>query len=489
MPKMVASLAQVGDEIRTRQTKKNTVTMKLLSALIALTLLPSGQVLDQNLSKPNIILIVSDDQGYHDLGSYGNADIISPNLDKLAAEGLRFTDFYVTSSICTPSRSGLLTGRYPQRNGTYELFRNDRVDDDYLYTEAEYSISPERILGMDLREVLVSEVLQEAGYTNGIFGKWDLGQLKRYLPLQRGFDRFYGFVNTGIDYFTHQRYGLGSMFSDNAPTTADKGTYSTDLFTREALKFLDKNKERPFFLYLPYNAPHSASSLDPAIRSTVQAPEETLKLYPAGQTKKEQQTRDYSAAVTRMDQSIGEILQRLAQYGLEENTLVVFLSDNGGGVGSSNAPLRGRKGQFWEGGIRVPCIIKWPGKIKANAVNRDFVTSLELFPTLLAAAGVAPPDTLPLDGYNLLPRLLGGAKTVREEMYWELRGDQAARVGNWKWISSTKGSGLFDLEKDIAEQHDLTAERPEVARMMREKFAAWQAAMEKAEPRGPFRDF
>ncbi|MFB9292567.1 sulfatase-like hydrolase/transferase [Persicitalea jodogahamensis] len=448
-----------------------------------------GQIGNKHNAPPNIILIVSDDQGYHDLGSYGNGAIITPHLDRLAAEGVRFTDFYVTSSICTPSRSGLLTGRYPQRNGTYELFRNDRVDEGYQYNEAEYSTTPERILGTDLREVFISEILKKAGYTNGIFGKWDLGQLRRFLPLQQGFDRFYGFVNTGIDYFTHQRYGIGSMYSDNEPTTADKGTYSTDLFTRKALRFLDENREKPFFLYLPYNAPHSASSLDPTIRSTVQAPEETRHLYPMGKTKKENQTRDYRAAVTRMDESIGDILKRVAQHGLEDNTLVVFLSDNGGGVGSDNSPLRGRKGQFWEGGIRVPCIIKWPGQIEAGAVNRDFVTSLELFPTLLAAAGVAHPNDVTLDGFNLLPRLMGGTEKVREEMFWELREDQAARVGTWKWVASPKGSGLFNLEKDIGEQYDLTAEQPEVARKMREKFAAWQSAMQRAEPRGPFRDY
>ncbi len=212
--------------------------------------------------QPNILLIVSDDQGYMDLGSMGSPDILTPRLDKLAAEGARLTSYYSAFPVCTPSRGSLLTGRYPQRNGIYDNFRNDRVDDGYRYPSHEYEISPERILGMDTREVLLSEVLSEAGYATGVFGKWDLGSLRRFLPTQRGFDDFYGFVNTGIDYWTHERYGVPSMYRRNTPTEVDKGTYTTDLFERETLRFIDEHRGDPFFVYLSYNAPHGASSLD-----------------------------------------------------------------------------------------------------------------------------------------------------------------------------------------------------------------------------------
>src|SRR5690606_29750109 len=276
--------------------------------------------------RPNIVLIISDDQGFEDLRCYGSPTIQTPHLDQLAAEGVRLTSFYVTSSACTPSRSGLLTGRYPQRNGTFELFRNNMVNYGHEYTDYEYSVSPERILGTDLREVFMSEVLKKVGYRNGYFGKWDLGQLKRFLPLQQGFDDFYGFANTGIDYFTHERYGIPSMLDGNEPTTKDKGIYTTTLFEREALEFLRNTSDQPFFLYLAYNAPHNPSNLDPEIRPNPQATEEFLAMYPEGETREEKRRHGYSAAVTQMDHSIGNILTEIEKMGEEENTLVIFLS-------------------------------------------------------------------------------------------------------------------------------------------------------------------
>ncbi len=444
---------------------------------------------DKTENPPNIILIVSDDQGYNDLGVYGARDIRTPNLDKLAEEGARFTSFYVAASFSTPSRCGMLTGRYPQRNGTYELFRNDRVDDGYSYSPYEYSISPERILGTDLREVLFPELLHKAGYTNGIFGKWDMGQLRRYLPLQRGFDQFYGFVNTGIDYYTHERYNVPSMYRDNEPTTEDKGVYSTYLFEREALRFVRKNSGHPFFLYLPFNAPHSSSSLDPEIRGTVQAPPEYLAMYPEVSTVRERRRRGYMAAVTCMDNAIGNILSLVDSLGLQKNTIVIFFSDNGGGTGSDNSPLSGGKATMWEGGLRVPCIMKWPGRIKDKQVINNFISSLEIFPTLLSVAGLEKPDSLFLDGFNILPLLTGDKNLERKEMYWDLREDFAVRVGDLKWIKSKRVNGLFDLSDDIGEKNDLTKTEINDLKMIKDKFQKWQTEMHESEPRGPFRDY
>ena len=438
---------------------------------------------------PNIILIVSDDQGYNDLGVCGAGDILTPNLDKLARDGIRFTNFYVTCSASTPSRCSMLTGRYPQRNGTYELFRNDRVDDGYHYSSYEYSTSPERILGTDLQETLFPELLRKAGYINGIFGKWDMGQLKRFLPLQRGFDQFYGFVNTGIDYYTHERYYVPSMYRNNEPTTEDKGIYSTYLFEREALRFIRENRGNPFFLYLPFNAPHGSSSLDPEIRGSIQAPPEYLDLYPEATTQRENRRRGYMAAVSCMDNAVGNVLDLVDSLGLEENTIVIFFSDNGGGTGSDNYPLSGGKATMWEGGLRVPCIIRWPDRLKKGQVLNNFVSSLEIFPTLLAATGIEKPASLTLDGFNILPLLEGEKDLERKEMFWEFRADYAARVGDLKWIKSEKVNGLFDLSDDAGEKNDLSEKEKNDLIMMEGRFRQWQAEMNNAESRGPFKDF
>jgi arylsulfatase A-like enzyme len=442
---------------------------------------------------PNILLIVSDDQGYHDLGCYGSDVVKTPHLDRLAAGGVRLTDFYVTWPACTPSRGSLLTGRYPQRNGTYDMFRNDKVDYDYHYPPGEYAVSWEMIGGMDTREVLIPRVLGPAGYVSGVFGKWDLGQLHRFLPLQRGFNEFYGFTNTGIDYWAHERYGVPSMRRDNTRTDADRGTYATELFAREALRFIREHKDRPFFCYVPFNAPHGASNLERP-RPGAQAPVEYTRKHYGAYDPKEPHTREakrkrYMAAVTYMDEKIGRMLDLLDAQGLADTTLVIFFSDNGGSSAADNTPLRGGKSRMWEGGLRVPCIVRWPRRIPPGSVCREFLTSLEVFPTLVRAARGALPGDVVLDGFNMAEVLAGRQESPRKEMFWERRGDRAARVGNWKWVESSRGSGLFDLAKDIGEQRDLSQERPEVLGRVKGRFAAWKRRMDEADPRGPFRDF
>ncbi|WP_417376428.1 sulfatase-like hydrolase/transferase [Gimesia maris] len=464
---------------------------------------------------PNIIMIVSDDQGYRDLGSFGSEEIMTPHLDRLAKEGAKLTSFYVTWPACTPSRGSLLTGRYPQRNGIYDMIRNEAPDYGHKYKPAEYEVTFERIGGMDVREKLLPALLKPAGYVSAIYGKWDLGIHKRFLPLARGFDDFYGFTNTGIDYFTHERYGVPSMYRNNQPTEEDKGTYCTYLFQREAVRFIKENHQKPFFLYLPFNAPHGASSLDPRIRGGAQAPEKYKNMYPHLKdtlvTKKKtgryefrerpdgpvihqgvsasKRRLEYVASITCMDDAIGEVLGLLDEYQIADNTIVVFFSDNGGSGGADNSPLKGKKGMMFEGGIRVPCLVRYPAKIKPGTVNDELLTSLELVPTFLKEAAIPLPENVVIDGYDMLPVLMGKTTSPRNEMYWQRREDKAARVGHWKWVESEKGSGLFDLSQDIGEKHDLSPTHPEKLKEMKNHFANWKKQMADAEPRGPFRDY
>lgn len=461
--------------------------------LVCLVMLAGGGApsVSAESRRPNILLIVSDDQGYPDLGCIGRKPIQTPHLDRLAAGGVRLTNFYVTWPACTPSRGSILTGRHPLRNGLYDMIRNELVNYGHRYTEREYATSPEMTLGMDVREVIISQVLRDAGYATGMIGKWDGGRARRFLPLQRGFDSFYGFANTGIDYFTHERYGVPSMFRGNARTEEDKGTYATDLFRREAVNFIRANHERPFFLYVAFNAPHGASTFgsddDPKARAGVQVPDKYAAMY-ADQMVKDN-LRRYFGAVTCMDEAIGQIIATLQELKLDQQTLIVFMSDNGGSGNGGNQPLRGSKSTLWEGGLRVPFLAHWPGRLPAGVLCDEFLTSLELFPTIAAAAGARLRKDVILDGFDMLPVLRGQSMATRTEMFWEFRGDKAARIGQFKWLESEKGRGLFDLSNDPGEEQDLTESKPEVAARLRERYAAWRKEMDAAEPRGPFRDY
>jgi arylsulfatase A-like enzyme len=446
--------------------------------------------------RPNILLIVSDDQGYPDLGCIGSKPIQTPTLDRLAREGVRATSFYVTWPACTPSRSSILTGRYPQRNGLYDMVRNDMVNFGHVYSAEEYAVSPEMTLGLDVREITIGDVLKHAGYASGMVGKWDMGQARRYLPLQRGFDFFYGHGNNGIDYYTHERYGVHSMFRGNHRTEEDRGAYATDLFQRESLRFIRESRDQPWFLYLCFNAPHGASSFPPETEPGkrkgsvgVQAPEKYVAMY--RDTLKNEKLASYYGAVTCMDDAIGEVHELIRDLGQSQNTLTIFFSDNGGSGNGGNAPLKGGKSTMWEGGLRVPFVAHWPGVLPAGRVTDEWITSLELFPMLADVAGGRRPEGVPLDGFeNLLGVLQGKAKSPRNEMFWERRSLRAARVGNWKWVDmGGRNNGLFDLATDLGEAKDLSQERPEVLEMVKGRFSAWKATMDAAEPRGPFRDY
>jgi arylsulfatase A-like enzyme len=451
-----------------------------------------GQAIVDAAERPNILLIVSDDQGWPDLGCIGSKPIKTPHLDGLAAGGVRLTNYYVTWPACTPSRGSILTGRHPLRNGLYDMVRNDLVNYRHKYTPQEYATSPEMTLGLDPREKTLGDLLRSAGYRCGMVGKWDMGQARRYLPLQRGFDFFYGHGNNGIDYYTHERYGIHAMFAGNQRTKADQGAYATDLFEREALKFLQSGEQQPWFLYLCFNAPHGASSYgtdpdNPRSRAGVQAPEKYLAMYADSDVP--ERLRPYYAAVTCMDEAIGRVLQAIRDRGQFDNTLVIFQSDNGGSGNGGNAPLQGGKSSLWEGGLRVPFIAHWPSQLPPGRTSDELLTTLELFPTLAAASGAKVPDGLVLDGYDMFPVLQDKVASPRKEMFWEFRGQRAARIGNYKWIDSEKAKGLYDLISDPGEKNDLTAAKPQLAADIVSRWTVWRKHMEAAEPRGPFRDY
>lgn len=431
---------------------------------------------------PNVILIVADDLGYGDLGPFGNQKIITPALDRIANEGVKATNFYVSAPACTPSRGSILTGRYPQRNGMYEMIRNDMVNYGHQFTETDYGRQPESTLGMDLREKTLGDMLKKAGYTNGVVGKWDGGRARRFLPLQRGFDRFFGIVNTGVDYWTHERYGVPSLYRDNA--LVDEEGFLVDLEGQEALNFIKENHDRPFFLYYPSFAPHGASNLE---RSGIRPPKKYLELYP-NMDPNDRRTETL-ATISALDFQIGKILEMLDTYDISDNTLIIFFSDNGGPKNSINGPLKGGKANLWEGGIRSPFLARWPGVIPAGATTNAFLSSLELMPTFAAVANSWVPDAT-MDGYNMLPILEGKSQTSpRHEMFWEWKNTRAARIGNYKWVEIGSETGLYDLSKDIGEQHDLSKEIPDLYTNMTESWNEWKREMDSAEPRGPFQDY
>jgi arylsulfatase A-like enzyme len=409
--------------------------------------------------KPNVIFIVADDLGYADIGAQAvSKDVKTPNIDSIAKAGVRFSSAYVSCPVCSPSRAGFLTGRYQERFG-HELNPAPKFDGTF---------------GLPLDQVTLADELKRLGYATGAVGKWHLGSQPEYRPLRRGFDYFYGFLG-GMHGYYRAGMGTNAIRRGDEPV-AEQNEYLTDVITREAVGFIERNKDRPFFLYLPYNAVHVPQA----------APAKYTERF-AGE--KDSQRKMMLAMLAAEDDGVGRILEKLREAGLEEETLVVFFSDNGGptqGNASRNAPFRGFKGQVWEGGIRVPFMVQWKGHIQPGRVMDQPVISLDLFPTALGVAGVAEPrKELGLDGVNLLPWLRGErADRPHETLYWRMQPQWAVRDGDMKLLHTRGGETmLFDLAKDPGEKTDLAKERPEVTKKLQEKFSAWDGQL--MEPRWP----
>ena len=449
---------------------KKTHCIPLIAAALAALLSLYSQAAEA--AKPNIILIVADDLGYGDLGCYGSEEIQTPHIDRLAASGIRLTDGYVSHPYCGPSRAGLMTGRYQQRFG----FRFNPAHQRY-----------NRRLGLDVEEEILGELLARAGYNAGAFGKWHLGSATRFHPNSRGFDQFFGFASGGREYFPSMYSGLMRKWINNPepPVPAlyayaeplemngvmvpPPDGYLTDILTTQTLGFIRRvHKDFPFFVYLAYNAPHTP----------LQAPEETIAKY-AGIADKIR--RIYAAMVDNLDHNVGRILDELEHCGIRGNTLVVFLSDNGGltSHGANNGPLRGGKSQTYEGGVRVPFIWSWPGGLPEGREVSTPISSLDLLPTFAEVAGVEPRGKL-LDGVNVLPWLQGTADGRPHEQLCWLSHDrkQAIRLGDLKATRTGELPWqLYDLSADLGEEIDLAAKMPEKTAALAATYRSWLSEM------------
>lgn len=421
---------------------------------------------------PNVLVIVADDLGYAELGVQGCKDIPTPNIDSIAAAGVRFTAGYVTASYCAPSRAGFLSGRYQQRFGfEYNAIGKQNLD-------------PK--VGLPPSQKTLADRFKEAGYATAITGKWHLGATTQFHPQKRGFDEFFGFLHEGHFYLPdgfkpvheHLRNPEPPYNQDNpilrGERKIDEPRYLTEALGREAVSFIVRHKDKPFFLYLPFNAPHSPMQI-------------TDKYYQRFAHIADDHRRIFAAMTSAMDDAIGEVLAKLREAGLEENTLIFFFSDNGGPTAeltSRNDPFSGGKGSLLEGGIRVPFLAQWKGRIPVGKVFDRPVITLDVTPTALAAAGIAAPADDRFDGVNLLP-FLTGEKTgdPHESLHWRMNGGQllAMRQGDWKFLRIGGGPGkLFNLAADVKEQNDLAALEPAKFKELSEKARAWSGSL--AEP-------
>jgi arylsulfatase A len=426
--------------------------------LIALLVMSAGNHKSASGSQdarraPNVLLIVVDDMGYGDLGCYGSKEIRTPAIDRLAKEGVRLTDFYANSAMCSPTRAALLTGRYPQRSGF------------------DWAIGyGERGRGLAASETSLPRMMRDAGYRTAFFGKWHLGYDERYSAIAHGFDEFFGILAADIDYYGH-REATGEPGLYEGTKLVDRPGYMTDLIAERALQFIDKNAAKPFFLEVAFNAPHYPFQ-PPGRPDDVR----TMRTYGPNVGTRD----DYIQMVEYVDRRIGEIVRSLEKHQIAGNTLVVFVDDNGGERLSSNAPLAGGKATLLEGGIRVPCVIRWPGVVPAGRESHQVTMTMDLTAIILSACGVKPPAGRVLDGEDLLPILAGKAPERERTVFWRIRhpaapsAQKAVRRGRWKYLTEGRISVLFDLESDPGEKRDVARENPKILAELKSAIAEWE---------------
>ncbi len=406
--------------------------------------------------KPNLVIFYADDLGWGETGVQGNTDIPTPHIDSIATNGVRFQQGYVAAAYCSPSRAGLMTGKYPTRFGH------------------EFN-SVANVTGLHLQETTLADRLKSLGYATACIGKWHLGNGPDYRPTKRGFDEFYGtLANTP---FFHPTNFVDSRISDNVQKIDDDSFYTTDAYADRAVDWIDRNKSQPMFLYLPFNAQHAP----------LQAPQKYLERFPNITDEKRQL---FAAMMSAMDDAVGRVMDRVREIGQEENTLYFFIGDNGGptqSTTSKNGGLRGFKSTTYEGGPRVPFFAQWKSKLPAGKTYESPVQNLDVLPTIIAAAGGQVDPAWKLDGVDLMPFLTGAKKSrPHETLYWRFGKQWAVRQGDMKLVVANGGSGqpeLYDLAADFAESKDLASAQPEKVKELQSLWNTWSAAQ--AEPSTP----
>tara|TARA_R110002049_G_scaffold4601_5_gene32621 strand:- start:863402 stop:864787 length:1386 start_codon:yes stop_codon:yes gene_type:complete len=408
--------------------------------------------------QPNFVVIFTDDQGYGDLSCFGGTHVSTPRIDQMAAEGSRLTSFYVAAPVCTPSRAALMTGCYPKR-----------ID---MATGSNFGVLlAGDTKGLNPEEITIAEVLKGVGYKTAIFGKWHLGDQPDFLPTKQGFDEYFGLPFSHDIHPFHPRQqhfqfpSLPLLENETVVEMDPDADFLTKRITERAVDFIERNKDAPFFLYIPHPIPHKPLHVSPPYMSDV-APAIIDKLQREGDSI-DYKTRDrlFRQAIAEIDWSVGQILDTLKAQGIDKETLVIFTSDNGPAVGSAG-PLKGRKGSTFEGGMRESTVIRWPGKIPAARDNDNLMTSMDLLPTFATLAGADIPSDRVIDGKNIWPTLANGADTPHKTFFYH-RGNelQAVRSGKWKLRAEQgKPSALYDLHTDIGEQNNLIDKKPEVVK-------------------------
>lgn len=423
--------------------------IRFFCAILLMSSLGCAKVKHEQV-KPNFVIIMADDLGYADLGCYGSKVIKTPNIDRLAKEGVRFTDFHSNGTVCSPTRAALLTGKYQQRTGISGVV----------------TAKSHRDVGLDLDEMTFADMLKESGYVTGMFGKWHVGYPEKYNPIHQGFDEYIGYVSGNVDYHAHiDQEGYEDWWHQNE-LQKEEG-YSTDLITNHAVNFIKKHRDEPFLLYIPHESPHGPfqGRDTPAFRKIGE-------VIPDKKRTREETKILLKEMVEVMDEGIGRVMQTLEELNLDENTCIVFCSDNGGARYGNNFPLRAGKASVYEGGHRVAGIFRWKGKIQPGE-SAETAMTMDILPTLAEFSGVEAP--LNLDGTSLKSLLLQNESIEERDLYWQFRNSTAMRSGSWKLVLSEGKDNpeLYNLDADIGEKNDLSDEFPEKTETMRFSLLKW----------------